>query len=135
MAALDLIRLYHYTQNQGYISKAEIILSRTATMAAENPFAFSQLLNAVFMYVRKPKEITFITNVDTTPVELFSKIFLPEGIIAIANADDITQLQRFAFFKGKEPVKDKPFTAFVCKDFTCSVPLHSIKELKANLTS
>jgi hypothetical protein len=135
MAALALIRLYHYSQNQDYIKNAEIILSRTATMAAENPFAFSQLLNAVFMYVRKPKEITLITDGQTVPVELFSRMFLPEGIIAVANANDITHLQRFAFFKGKEPVKDKPFTAYVCKDFTCSVPLHSIEDLKTNLVS
>ncbi len=135
IAALALIRLYHYSQNQDYIKKAEIILSRIATMAAENPFAFSQLLNAVFMYVRKPKEITLITDGQTVPIELFSRMFLPEGIIAVAHTNDITHLQRFAFFKGKEPVKDKPFTAYVCKDFTCSVPLHSIEDLKTNLIS
>jgi uncharacterized protein YyaL (SSP411 family) len=135
IAALDLIRLYHYSQNQDYIKKAEIILSKTATMAAENPFAFGQLLNAAFMYVRKPKEITFITDRQAMPIELFSRMFLPEGIIAIANTNDITDLQRFAFFKGKEPVKDKPFTAYVCKNFVCSVPLHSIEDLKTNLTS
>lgn len=135
MAALALIRLYHYSQNQDYIKKAETILSRTATMAAENPFAFGQILNAAFMYVRKPKEITFITDRQTMLVEMFSRMFLPEGIIAIANTNDLSHLQRFAFFKGKEAVKDKPFTAYVCKDFACSVPLHSIEELRTNLTS
>lgn len=135
MAALALIRLYHYTQNQDYISKAEAILSKTATMAAENPFAFGQLLNAVFMYVRKPKEVTLITDEQAIPIEWFSRMFLPEGIIAVTRTNDMTELKKFAFFKGKESIKGKSFTAYVCKDFTCSMPLHSIEDLKINLIS
>jgi len=136
IAALALIRLYHYTQNQDYIKKAEQVLSKNATLAAENPFAFGQLLNAVFMYVRRPKEVTLIANEQASQaVEWLNRQFLPEGIIAVTNTDDITHLQKFAFFKGKEWIKDKPFTAYVCKDFACSVPLHSIEEIKKNLRS
>ena len=136
MAALALIRLYHYTQNQDYIKKAEKVLSKNATMAAENPFAFGQLLNAIFMYVRRPKEVTLITNGQASQaIDWLNKQFLPEGIIAVTNADNITQLQKFAFFNGKEPISDKPFTAYVCKDFACSIPLHSIEEIKKSLYS
>jgi len=136
MAALALIRLYHYTQNQDYIKKAEKVLSKNATMAAENPFAFGQLLNAVFMYVRRPKEVTLIANAEASQAEdWLKKQFLPEGIIAVTNTNDITQLQEFAFFKGKEWINNKPFTAYVCKDFACSMPLHSIEEIKKSLGS
>ncbi len=135
VAALDLIRLYHYTQNQDHIRKAERIMRANATGAAENPFAFGQLLNAVFAYVRRPKEVTLITSGDG-PREAESwlkKEFLPEGIIAIASADRISELQQFAFFKGKEAVRDKTFTAYVCKNFACSMPLHSVDEIRDNL--
>ena len=136
MAALALVRLYHYTQNQDYIKKAEKVLSKNATMAAENPFAFGQLLNVAFMYVRKPKEITLITNSQASQAEdWLKKQFLPEGIIAVASVGDITQLQQFAFFRGKEWIENKPFTAYVCKDFTCSMPLHSIEDVKKSLGS
>ncbi len=136
MAALDLIRLYHYTQKQDYIKKAENVLSRNSTMAAENPFAFGQLLNAAFVYVRRPKEVTLITNAQANQaVDWLNRQFLPEGIIVVTNANDITHLQKFAFFKGKEWINDKPFTAYVCKEFVCSLPLHSIEEIKKNLGS
>lgn len=136
MAALALIRLYHYTQNQDYIEKAEKVLTKNASMAAENPFAFGQLLNAIYMYVRRPKEVTLIANADANEaVEWLNRQFLPEGIIVVANANDIAQLQKFAFFKGKESVSNKPFTAYVCKDFACSLPLHSIDEIRKNLGS
>jgi uncharacterized protein YyaL (SSP411 family) len=136
MAALALIRLYHYTQNQDCIKKAEKVLSKNASMAAENPFAFGQLLNTAFMYVRRPKEVTLITNGQAEQaIDWLNKQFLPEGIIAITNTNGIAQLQKFAFFKGKEWINDKPFTAYVCKDFACSMPLHSIDEIKKILNS
>ena len=139
IAALILIRLYHYTQNQDYIKKAEKILSRNATMAAENPFAFGQLLNTIFLYVRKPKEVTLIKDDSKDAEEAvnwLNRQFLPEGILAVINAKDgLAQLHDTAFFKGKEMVKGKPFTAYVCKDFSCSLPLHSIEDIKKNLST
>ena len=135
MSALALLRLYHYTQKQDYY-KAEKILSKNATMAAENPFAFGKLLNAIFMYVRKPVEVTLIVKDFRTndAVNWINKQFIPEGIFAMVDSTRITQLHDIAFFKGKEAVKQKSFTAYVCKDFTCSLPLHSIEDIKSNLT-
>lgn len=135
MAALALIRLYHYTQNQDYYKKAEKVLSTNATMAAENPFAFGQLLNTIFMYVKKPVEITVIANDSQTNdvINWINDQFIPEGVFATVGSTNISQLQDVAFFKGKEAIKEKPFTAYVCKDFTCSLPLHSIEDIKMNL--
>lgn len=135
MAALALLRLYHYTQNEDYYKKAEKVLSTNATMAAENPFAFGQLLNVVFTYVRKPVEVTLIRNSSNTTdvTSWINKQFIPEGIFATADADSINQLHDIAFFKGKEAVKEKPVTVYVCKDFTCSLPLHTIEDIKNNL--
>jgi hypothetical protein len=133
VAALALMRLYHYTQNQGYIRSSEKVLSRHATMAAENPFAFGHLLNAIFLYVRRPKEVTIITNGENQAARWLSTQFLPEGIIAVTDVDNAKGLKKFAFFKGKDHVNDKPFTAYVCRDFACSLPLHSLEELKKHL--
>ncbi|MEM3083826.1 MAG: thioredoxin domain-containing protein [Nitrososphaerales archaeon] len=135
MAALALLRLYHYTQNQDYFKKAEGVLSGKASMAAENPFAFGQFLNAIYMYVRKPVEITLIkgdSKADAVSTWI-NRQFLPESIFAIVSADSTAELQDIAFFKGKEAVRGKPFTAYVCKNFTCSLPLHSIEDISKNL--
>ena len=34
--------------------------------AAENPFGFGQMLNSIYLYVKKPVEVTVITADDTT---------------------------------------------------------------------
>ena len=135
ITALVLLRLYHYTQNQDYFRKAEKVLSTNATMAAENPFAFGQLLNAVYMYVKKPVEVTLIANDSKAndAITWINQQYIPEGIFAIVDSANIAQLQDMVFFKGKEAVKEKLFTAYVCKNFTCSLPLHSIDDISKNL--
>lgn len=135
IATLVLLRLYHYTQKQDYYEKAEKILGTSASMAAENPFAFGQLLNAIFMYIRKPVEITLITNGSqaSEAIAWLNRQFLPHGIFATVSADGIAHLQDIMFFKGREIVREKPFTAYVCRNFTCSLPLHSIEEIEKNI--
>lgn len=135
MAALALLRLYHYTQNQDYFKKAERVLGTNATMAAENPFAFGQLLNVIFIHVRKPIEITLITDDKADIVTWLNRQFLPEGIFAVVNRESISTLQDLIFFKGKEAVKEESFTAYVCKNFTCSLPLHSTEDIQKNIAN
>jgi len=134
-AAVALLRLHHYTQNQDYYKKAEKAVSTNATMAAENPFAFGQLLNAIFMYVRKPAEVTLIKNNSEAndAIRWINMQFIPEGIFAIVDADTIAELYDMTFFKGKQVVKDKPFTAYVCRNQACSLPLHLIEDIETNL--
>jgi uncharacterized protein YyaL (SSP411 family) len=135
LTALALLRLYHYTQNQDYYMKAESVLRKNATMAAENPFAFGQLLNVVYIFVKKPVEVTIVSGSSDARdvINWLNGQFIPEGIFAVVNAERIEQMKDLAFFKGKEAVKDKGFTAYVCKDFACSLPLHSVDEIKSNL--
>jgi len=137
MSALALLRLYHYTQELEYLKKAEKIMDIHAGLAAENPFAFGQLLNTVFTYVKKPTEITLIKN-DSRANDAISWInrqFIPEGIFAIVDHDNFARLHDIPFFKGRNSIKEKPFTAYVCKNFTCSLPLHSLEDIKENLNN
>lgn len=130
MAVQALLRLYHYTQYDNYLSKAITIMKKYASMAAENPFAFGTMLNNMYLYIKKPIEITLITKDDEPKRWLMSK-YMPEGIVAVT--DDISHLTDFAFFKDK--VANDPLTAYVCKEFRCSLPLHSIKEMEEYLSS
>ena len=125
IAVQDLIRLYHYTQNDDYLKKAVTIMKKYATIAAENPFAFGAMLNNIYMLVKKPIEITLITDDYQARSWLLSR-YIPEGIIAITN--NIDELSRFPFFEGK--TTNNSLTAYVCKEFRCSLPLHSIKEME-----
>jgi uncharacterized protein YyaL (SSP411 family) len=153
MAASALLRLYHMTRNSDYLLKAEQIMSTGAKAAAENPFGFGQLLNAVYLYIKKPIEITIIgTNIEkATDSERMSnwlgKQFIPNSIIAIVkNQSQLEGLSTYPFFEGKKVDYNKQTDkisaynvppsaehAFVCKDFSCSVPILSLEQLQKHL--
>ena len=102
-------------------------------MAAENPFGFGYLLNTIYMYLQKPTEITILNPKNTEIYNYVTSNFLPESILVSVNtAEQIQSLSQYPFFKGKEFDSQKT-TVFVCKDFTCSLPLESISEIEKQL--
>jgi len=128
MTALAFLRLYAYTQDRDYIDKAEHILKRYALSAAENPSAFSNMLNALYLYIARPLEVTVIGNNESTR-ELLWRSYLPELVDANVTDNIDEDLSKRPFFNGKHKVHGKQFTVYVCKDFRCSLPLHDIEEV------
>ena len=133
VAAIALLRLYHLTQEKKFLDISKKIMESQATLAAENPFGFGQLLNAIYMYIQKPLEITVLNSKNSEIYKSLTSRFLPESIlVTITNKNQIENLSKFPFFKGKEFHEEKT-TVFVCKDFTCSLPLESISEIEKHL--
>jgi uncharacterized protein len=153
MAASTLLRLYHITRNSNYLLKAEQIMSAGSKAAAENPFGFGQLLNAIYLYIRKPIEITIIGTNMKKPKDLeqmsdwLGRQFFPNSIIALVkDRSQLDGLNKYPFFDGKK-VENNILTkeisadngplnsehAFVCKNFSCSLPIHSLEQLQKSL--
>ncbi len=57
--------------------------------------------------------------------------FRPDGINAIVSEDELVLLQKYSYFKGR---KGDGETAFVCRNFTCSLPIKSQPDLERQLT-
>ena len=127
-----MIRLFHLTREEKFLKIATQIMESQAQIAAENPFGFGYLLNAIYAYLQKPTEITIINSENSEICKfLFSK-FLPESIlVTINNKTQLENLARFPFFAGK--IFGDKTNVFVCKDFTCSLPLNSIAEIDSHL--
>ncbi len=129
VAASNLLRLYHYTQNGDYLEKATRIMKSGARPAAENPFGFGQLLTAMYLYVKKPVEVTVVEKGEIS--RWLNTTFLPDGITAVVERKDLAALEKFAFFKGRGAQEGE--AAFVCRNFTCSLPIKSQRELARQL--
>ncbi|HJU13143.1 MAG TPA: thioredoxin domain-containing protein [Candidatus Nitrosotalea sp.] len=133
VAALALLRLYHLTQNKRYLEVATKIMESLASMAAENPFGFGQLLNVIYMYVKKPIEITVLNVSDANLCSNIEKKFLPESILVeVSDRKSFAELQGLPFFSGKEFLDSKT-RVYVCKDFACSLPVETMKDLEGLL--
>jgi len=133
VGAGSLLRLYHLTQEERFLDISKKIMESQSAMAAENPFGFGQLLNAIYMYIQKPKEITILNLQNSEIYNYLTNKFLPESIfVSINNENQIKDLSKYPFFIGKEFNKDKTIV-FICKDFSCSLPLENISEIKKQL--
>ena len=133
VAANLLLRLFHLTQDKKFLEISTKIMENQAQMAAENPFGFGHLLNTVFMYLQKPREITVLNSQNKEIVDSLTNRFMPESIlVTVKNENQLNNLSNLPFFEGKQFQNDKT-SVFVCKDFTCSLPLETISEIEKHL--
>jgi uncharacterized protein YyaL (SSP411 family) len=124
------LRLYHLTQNNRYLDVSVKIMESLSTMAAENPFGFGQLLNTMYLYLQNPIEITLLNDENREIYENITKRFIPESIlVTIPKEEYLDDLKNYPFFGGKKYDKIKT-KVFVCKNFTCSLPLYSLAEIE-----
>ncbi len=133
VSSYAMLKLYHITQHNNFLDISTKILESQAQMAAENPFGFGYLLNTFYLYLQKPTEITIINLENTEICNSLVLDFIPESIIvSIQSSGQLLSLQDYPFFAGKDFDKTKT-TVFVCKDFSCSLPLTSLDEIRSNL--
>jgi uncharacterized protein YyaL (SSP411 family) len=109
--------------------------------AAENPFGFGQLLNAIYLYISKPLEITIIRkeNKEQSDSKQMSS-WLGNSITALVkDQSQLNELSKYPFFNGKkeEDIIQKENInseyAFVCRNFSCSLPINSLQQLQKYL--
>ena len=139
VATSNLIKLYYYTQNEDFLTKADQLIQRTIKPAIGNPFGFGQLLSAVYLRMKTPLEISIIKYAENSELgNHLNKKFLPNAITAIVNKDELSGLDKYSFFKNKSinnnTKNENKEIAFVCKDFTCSLPLSTTEELDRNIS-
>jgi len=133
VAANMFLRLYHIIQEEKFHKISQKILESQATLAAENPFAFGYLLNVLYFEIQKPIEITILNTQNSQIISTLNKKFLPESIIVIINEEtELNSLSKFSFFTGKEFPTDQT-NVFICKNFSCSLPLTEISDIEKNL--
>ena len=127
-----MLRLYHLTQKEKFLEIATQIMESQAQIAAENPFGFGYLLNTIYAYLEKPTEITIVNSENSEICKhLFTK-FMPESIlVAISNKSQLEKLTKFTFFRGK--IFDNETSVYICKNFSCSLPLKSIDQIDSHI--
>ncbi|KFM20292.1 hypothetical protein AAA799P11_00039 [Marine Group I thaumarchaeote SCGC AAA799-P11] len=132
VSAFVMLRLFHFSQEQQFLEITTKIMESQAQMAAENPFGFGHLLNTISIYLEKHVEITIINTENSKLCESVLLEYLPNSIIVtIQNSEQLSGLSQYPFFAGKS--FEEKTSAFVCKNFTCSLPLHTIDEINSNL--
>jgi len=132
VSSFVMLRLYHLSQEQSFLDIAIKIMESQAQIAAENPFGFGYLLNTLSLYLEKPVEITIINSENSELCKSLFTNYLPNSfMVTIQNSDQLTHLSEYPFFTGKS-FEDKT-SIFICKNFSCSLPLHTLDEVNSTL--
>ena len=132
VSSFVMLRLYHLSQEQHFLDISMKIMESQAQTAAENPFGFGYLLNTISLYLEKPTEITIINSENSELCNSLFKNYLPNSfMINIQNSDQLKTLSKYPFFTGKS-FEDKT-SVFICKNFTCSLALHTLDEVNSTL--
>ena len=132
VSSFVMLRLYHLSQEQPFLDISIKIMESQAQMAAENPFGFGYLLNTLSVYLEKPIEITIINSENSEICNSLFATYLPSSfMVTVENSEQLNALSDYPFFSGKS-FEDKT-SVFICKNFSCSLPLHTLDEVNSEL--
>ena len=133
VAASVLLRLYYATEKQDYLTKAEMLFRLFYDALEQNPFGFSNMLCGLDFYLRRPKEIVLLGDpADTETKALLHNIhasFIPNKTLMCFDPAQPPPRGVPGLLAGKTRIGDK-LTAYVCHNFSCSLPVTSWEELR-----
>jgi len=133
VASNVLLRLYHILQDKNFLEISTKILENQGPLAAENPFAFGYLLNVLYLYTQTPTEITILNDKNSELITQLNRKFIPESIMVLLKNDkELKELSNYSFFSGKK-FESSQTSVFVCKNFTCSLPLLNFEDIENEL--
>ncbi len=127
VAGLALLRLFRYTGVSGYEEKAEALFKAFSGQVSDAPIAHTFLMSALGFVLGTSSEIvvTGIENSEETAhmINRIRKVFSPDTVLLFRPSNNPLEISELVpFLKDLEPVDGKT-TAYVCRDFTCSMPL------------
>jgi uncharacterized protein YyaL (SSP411 family) len=135
-AVMALLRLYAYTGEVRYFAEAQRTLRLLHSFIAQQPFAFSHMLEAVDLYQRGPIEIVLVGERGAPELgewlERLGLLHIANRALFVADPRDPAGSHLPEQVRGKTQVGGK-LTAYVCRERTCTAPITSFEALKAEL--
>lgn len=131
-AAAAMVRLYHLTQEGRFLDAATRVMDAGAGAAAQNPFAFGHLLNAISDRVAGMAEIVAVNPENAGLCSALRAEYVPNSLlVTVRTPGQLAGLSGYPFFEGKE--FGQGTEVFVCKDRACSPPLHDMDGVRGAL--
>ncbi len=139
MAAMNLIRLGRMTANADWLARAQKTVTAFAERINHVPRAVPQMLCAVMLLREKPEQVVITgRKTDTDTQSMLAEVwrhFNPNRVVLLADGgDNQKMLAKMLPFMQTVTGKDGRATAYVCRDFTCRLPVTSVGELAHRLT-
>jgi uncharacterized protein len=128
-AAYALLRLSKLTGEERWADYSNAILQNLADLLPRQPLAFPNMLCAMDFSLSRPKEIAVIGDPASEAKAFLKEIFhtyCPNKIVACGMDGDLPLLK-------DRPQMDGMATAYICRNFSCSLPIKSVETLREEL--
>jgi uncharacterized protein YyaL (SSP411 family) len=136
MAALSLLQMYHRTNDERLNTAAEKTLKYFCALLEQSPQIMPHLMAAVEYFLAAPQHLVIAADDITATVPLravLSGVYQPHlNIVMMDKPSKEFFVPRFPFMKEMAPILGRP-AAFLCKDFSCRLPVTTPAELSQQL--
>ena len=135
MAASVLLRLAALSGEARDREVAEAAIREVQPAAGAYPTAFAQWLCALDFALASPKEVAIVGDPDAPGTRALLAVlrarYRPHQVVALGRPDEAPGVP---LLEGRAPVDGRP-TAFVCRGFTCRLPVTDPAALEAELAA
>ncbi|MFX0124781.1 MAG: thioredoxin domain-containing protein [Candidatus Hodarchaeota archaeon] len=133
----NLLRLYHYTGDDTYLERAEYQVHYLIGWFQENGYLGGDSLIALDMFLHKPIEIISFENSkgeDSDSTEKFLRTtYIPQSVFLHVNTNTLEDLRHLPLLEQRLNSQNYQDwfdgTIFICRNFSCSLPLKSGTEI------
>ncbi|XP_064613333.1 spermatogenesis-associated protein 20-like isoform X2 [Liolophura sinensis] len=133
VTASNLLRLATYLDIQQWRDKVAQIFKVFSDRLTKIPMALPELLSSLMMFNQTPKQIIVVGDVadDSTQALLRAvhSVFLPNKILIVWDGNESSFLAGHLKVLSTLKKKDEKATAFVCENYTCSLPVTTSEDL------
>jgi len=137
-AALAFLRLHAYGVREGFREDALRIFCGFSEHLRKSGVSFSAMLNALALFLEPPWEVAIVGDPEAAETQAMldtvQRPFRPGLVVAHATPGDVAGSAKVVpLLEGRDAANGKP-TAYVCRDMTCDLPVHSAQELERQLS-
>jgi uncharacterized protein YyaL (SSP411 family) len=134
MAVTTLLKLAGFTNDLRYVDIAHQTLAQMQSTMSQYPLGFGQWLQALSYAVSKPREIAIVGEPDSADTEALLNVvrdgYRPFQMVALGEPDAQPSVVSLLRERG---LVDGRAAAYVCREFTCQVPVADPDGLRALL--
>ncbi len=133
VAVMNLLRLSHILGDETKLQKAQSALDYFSANLSKQPSGMPQMLVALDHSLHPTRQIVFAADPDSPELlemqrELHSR-FIPGKILLLADASEGQSYlsKHLDFIQSVVRIEGKP-TAYVCEDYVCQRPVHTLDD-------
>ncbi|XP_005999653.1 spermatogenesis-associated protein 20 [Latimeria chalumnae] len=139
VAALNLMRLANYTGQMNWSDKSRQIFSAFSERLLKIPIVLPEMVRALMAQHKTFKQVVICGDTEAEDTEALidcvNSHFVPFKVFLLADGNSESFLYKnLPFLSSLENTTGRA-TAFVCENFTCSLPVTSADELRKLLTA